>query len=108
MQLLQNHIEEIQTLCVKHNVAQMYLFGSAAANQMKPDSDIDLLVTFLPSVDLLDYADNYFSLLDSLQDLFGRNVDLVSQKSLKNSVLIDQINNSKILLYESANSEIHS
>jgi predicted nucleotidyltransferase len=48
---------------------------------MRPDSDIDLLVEFLPDaeVDLVDYA----GLMLDLARLFGRKVDLVSKNGLK-------------------------
>jgi predicted nucleotidyltransferase len=47
----------------------------------------------------LDYADNCFSLLEKLQNLLGKKIDLVSQKSLKNPVLIEEITRSKVDLY---------
>lgn len=59
------------------------LFGSAAKVVMNAKSDIDLLVEFSSELKILDYADNYFSLLDELEELLERKVDLVSVKSLK-------------------------
>ena len=48
---------------------------------MRPDSDIDLLVEFLPDaqIDLVDYA----GLMPDLAKLVGRTVDLVSKSGLK-------------------------
>jgi len=48
---------------------------------MRPDSDIDLLVDFLPDAEpgLLDHA----GLMLDLSELFGRKVDLVSKNGLK-------------------------
>ncbi|HWR51140.1 MAG TPA: nucleotidyltransferase family protein [Bryobacteraceae bacterium] len=60
---------------------ELSLFGSAARGEMRPDSDIDLLVEFLPGteIDLVDYA----GLMLDLSGLLGRKVDLVSKKGLR-------------------------
>jgi predicted nucleotidyltransferase len=97
---IKNNMSKIQALCKSHNVISFSLFGSAARNEMKDNSDFDFLVRFSTDVQLLDYADNYFDLLFQLEELFQRKVDLVSEKSLKNPILIQEINNSKISLYE--------
>ena len=97
--LIQNKIDEIIAACKQHHVETISLFGSAAKNVMLEDSDIDLLVGFSDDIDILDYADNYFSLLDKLQDILNRKVDLVSGKSLKNPVLKEEIYQTKVELY---------
>lgn len=98
-ELIQNKLDDIISLCKKHRVNAISVFGSAAKGTLNEDSDIDLLVEFSQEIDVLDYADNYFSLLEQLQDIFNRKVDLVSIKSLKNPVLKEQIYQSKIDLY---------
>ncbi len=40
---------KLAAICRKYGVQKMSLFGSAARNQMRPDSDVDLLVEFKPS-----------------------------------------------------------
>src|SRR6266545_1822814 len=68
---------EITELCRRYQVKELAVFGSAARGEMRPDSDIDLLVEFLPEaeVDLIDHA----GLMLDLAHLFGRRVDLVSK-----------------------------
>jgi predicted nucleotidyltransferase len=68
-------------LCRRYQVRELSVFGSAARGEMHPDSDIDLLVEFLPGaqVDLVDHA----GLMLDLSQLLGRRVDLVSKKALK-------------------------
>jgi predicted nucleotidyltransferase len=56
-------------------------------------------VPFSDEIDMLDYADNYFEFLKQLEILTGKKVDLVSKKSLKNPILIDEIERSKVELY---------
>ncbi len=60
---------------------ELSVFGSAARGERRPDSDIDLLVEFLPDaeVDLFDHA----GLMLDLTELLGRKVDLVSKNGLK-------------------------
>ena len=99
IELIQNNIDKIIATCKQHHVEAISLFGSAAKNAMHEDSDIDLLVEFSDDIDVLDYADNYFSLLDQLQEILTIKVDVVSSKSLKNPVLKDEIYQSKVDLY---------
>lgn len=71
----------IADLCRRYQVRELSLFGSAVRGEARPDSDIDLLVEFLPgaTVDLVDYN----SLMLDLSRVLGRKVDLVSKKGLK-------------------------
>ena len=97
--LIQNKLGEIISACKKHHVETIALFGSAAKNSMHKDSDIDFLVEFSDDIDVLDYADNYFSLLDQLQTILNKKVDLVSERSLKNPILKEHVYQSKVDLY---------
>jgi uncharacterized protein len=98
---IENNIHIIIDLCKKHQVDAFYLFGSATTNHFNKNSDYDFLVRFNKSIELLNYADNYFTLLENLKRILKRNVDLVSERSLKNEILIKEINNTKVPLYES-------
>ncbi len=62
------------------------------------NSDIDFLVRF-KNIDLLKYADNYFDLKFSLENLLKRPVDLLEEQSLKNPFFLDAVNESKKLIY---------
>ena len=98
--LVKNNISEIDTICKSHSVKSLYLFGSATNNEFNPNSsDLDFVVEFNQTVDPLDYADNFFSLLDSLKSLFNKKVDLLSYRALKNPIIISEIDNSKVQLY---------
>lgn len=97
--LLTIHLPALAQLFRKHRVLKAEVFGSATSDEFGPNSDIDLLVSFDPTLPVLDYADNYFELKEQLEILLGRRVDLVSSKSLKNPVLIQSIHRSKQSLY---------
>ncbi len=99
VKIIEDKLTGITDLCKSHNVLSIALFGSAAKNNMTETSDIDFLVQFSEDIDVLNYADNYFSFLEKLENLIGRKIDLVSKKSLKNPILISEINRFKIDLY---------
>lgn len=73
----------IAQICRRYGVRELSVFGSAARGTMRPDSDIDLLVEFLPEAEpgLLDHA----GLMLDLSELLGRKVDLVSKNGLRPS-----------------------
>ena len=98
MQVIQPYISQVNKLCESHFVRTLYVFGSASADTMTHESDVDLLVDF-KNVSLNDYADNYFDLKFSLENLFNRPVDLLEEKALHNPYLIKSINRSKKLVY---------
>ena len=99
IKIIEDKIEQIIVLSKIHRVSSIALFGSAAKGTMNEESDIDFLVQFSDELHLLDYADNYFSYLEKLEALMGRKIDLVTKKSLRNRVLIEEIEQSKVELY---------
>lgn len=99
IKLIEDRLNETVALCKTHRVKSIALFGSAAKESMHENSDIDFLVQFSDEIDVLEYADNYFSFLEQLENLMGKKIDLVSKKSLKNPILIEEINRSKVDLY---------
>ena len=99
VEVLSNKLDKIISLCEKHKVKTISVFGSAARNAMTAESDIDFLVQFSAEIDVLDYADNYFALLEGLEEITGKKIDLISTNSLRNPILKEEINRSKIELY---------
>lgn len=98
--IVKNNIEHIKRLCKVHKVESISLFGSATTASFNNNRDLDFLVKFSSTINLLDYADNYFDFLEALKKIFNRNIDLVSKKSLKNPNLKKEIEATKIALYE--------
>ena len=98
MNLIESNIDNVRTLCKLHKVQRLFVFGSVLSDRFQKDSDIDLIVDF-QGVDLYDYADNYFDLKESLENLFQREVDLLEDKAIKNPYLRKSIDSSKVLVY---------
>jgi len=74
--------KNIEDFCLKWKVTEMSLFGSVISKNFRPDSDIDVLVSFKDNAgwSLFDFVD----MVDELKVIFGRKVDLVEKDSLKN------------------------
>lgn len=91
---------ELQLVCEKYDVRTLDLFGSAATGEGFDEgcSDLDFLVDFAPS-ERMGPADQYFGLLEELQALFQRDVDLVTARSLRNRFFIASVNATRRRLY---------
>ena len=98
MTILEQNNDAIHQLCVNHKVKKLYAFGSVLSNKFNKDSDIDLIVDFT-KIDLADYADNYYELKFSLQDIFNRPIDLLEEKALKNPYFLQPISKNRKLIY---------
>ncbi|MDR7372622.1 nucleotidyltransferase domain-containing protein [Flavobacterium aquidurense] len=98
MGIVDKNIESLRNLCTMYNVEKMYLFGSALNANFNKESDIDFLVKF-KRIELSEYFDNYIDFKEKLENLFGREVDLVEEQTLRNPILINSINKSKELIY---------
>jgi uncharacterized protein len=96
--LILDNIDKIKTLCMAHNGKTLFAFGSVCTDRFSDKSDIDLLIS-VKQMDYGDYAETYFDLADKFEDLFHRQVDLVTDKSLSNPYFIDSVNQTKTLLY---------
>lgn len=81
-QRLQVSLEEVAAFCDRWKIAEFALFGSVLREDFRPDSDIDVLVTFSP-----ESSGNFFEIIhakEELEMLFGRDVDLTQKNGLVN------------------------
>jgi uncharacterized protein len=91
--------EEIAALCRQHHVRRLSVFGSAARDDFDPfRSDVDIIVEF-EAIGSDIYFDNKTSLIESLRRLFGRNVDLLTWKSVRNPYFLEEVVATQELLY---------
>lgn len=98
MNRLETYRPDIFKLCETHKVKSLYAFGSLLTDQFNSESDIDLIVEFAP-IPVEDYADNYFNLKFSLQDVLNRRIDLVEEKAIRNPYFRHSVNQQRQLLY---------
>lgn len=75
--------DQLAAFCRRWQVTRLAVFGSVLRPDFRPDSNIDLLVTFAPDAQwsLLDHV----RMQDELSELLGRPVDLISQRGLERS-----------------------
>lgn len=98
MNAISQNITLINSLCKSHKVEKLYAFGSVLTERFNEKSDVDLIVSF-ENVELLDYADNYFDLKFSLENIFNRPVDLVEEKAIKNPYFKKAVEQKRHLIY---------
>ena len=98
--LIDEHREAVRQLCGNYRVKRLELFGSALdPNAFDSErSDLDFLVEFLPLAQG-EHADAYFGLLESLEQLFQRHVDLVMIGAVRNPYFLQAIDASRRLLW---------
>jgi len=98
--LIESKMTELRALCEKYHVARLELFGSATTDQWDPQtSDFDFLVTFNKPAPGMDIFQQYMGLLMDLEALYGRHVDLIEEKALKNPYMIKSINQYRRSIY---------
>ncbi len=92
--------EKIAEFCEKWQICNFAFFGSVLRDGFRPDSDIDVLVTFEE-----DARHTLFDLVhmqDELKQIFGRDVDIVSRRGIessRNHIRRDAILNSAAAIY---------
>lgn len=98
MSLIDQYTKDIQRLCEQHNVKRLYAFGSVLTDRFQQDSDVDLIVDF-ETLDVRQYADNYFNFKFALEDTLHRSVDLLEEKTIRNPYFRKAIENQRQLIY---------
>lgn len=90
-------LEAIESFCRKWQIREMSLFGSVLRDDFTPESDVDVLVTFEPEArwSLWDFID----LRDELSRLLQREVDVVSERGLRNPFRRREILGSRQVVY---------
>lgn len=100
MKLIELNLQRILDLCRKHRVRSLSVFGAILTDRFNDQSDVDLLVDFdTTDHEKWDYVRNYFDFQEALEKIFGRKVDLVVEKALKNKYFIQNVNRTKRLIY---------
>ena len=91
---------ELESLCRKHRVRRLEVFGSAADGTFDPArSDIDFLVEY-EKLTPNEHYEAYFGLWEDLQDLFNRKIDLVEPQTIRNPFVLKEVNSQRMTIYE--------
>jgi hypothetical protein len=74
--------ETLAQFCQKWQIIEFALFGSAARGELRPDSDIDVMLQFAPEA--RHGLDAIFDIETELKAMFGREVDVLTAKEIRN------------------------
>lgn len=90
---------QIAEFCQRWKITEFALFGSVLRDDFRPDSDIDVLVTFAPDSrwSLFDWVD----MKEELEALLGRKVDIADKEGLKNPYRRHEILQTHQVIYAS-------
>jgi predicted nucleotidyltransferase len=88
-------LEVISEICSKYQIRELSVFGSALRDDFGPNSDIDVLVEFIPghTIGLIEYIGCQMDLSQAL----GRRVDLVSKNSLDGHMRKQILESSRVI-----------
>jgi uncharacterized protein len=91
--------QQIADFCRRWKVTELSFFGSVMRDDFRPDSDVDVLVTFDPDAgwSLFDLV----TMQEELASIVGRKVDLLEEAALRNPYRRSTILRSKHILYAS-------
>jgi len=90
-------IDQIKEFCEKWKIREFSFFGSILREDFCPDSDVDVLVSFYDDANwsLFDWVD----MIDELQFVFKRKVDLVEKEAIRNPFRQHEILKTKEIVY---------
>jgi predicted nucleotidyltransferase len=75
--------EQLKDFCRRWSISELALFGSVLRDDFRPESDIDVLVTFAPEAKATLF--DLVTMKEELERLFGRHVDLVTKHGIESS-----------------------
>ena len=94
-----NHrLGKITEICRNYRVNAAYVFGSVLIDKFSDKSDIDLVVDFERN-DFHGSFDQFMDFKTDMEGLLQRRVDLISRKTIRNEILRNEIDSSKVLIY---------
>ncbi len=90
-------LQQIEEFCRRWKVKEFALFGSVLREDFRPDSDIDVLVSFQADGGIT--FDNRVEMLDELAEIFGHEVDLVEKDTIRNPFRRHEILTTREVVY---------
>ncbi len=73
--------DDVASFCRRWKISEMALFGSVLRDDFRPESDVDVLMTFASETRWTLF--DHFRMENELIDLFGREVDLVTREAVE-------------------------
>jgi predicted nucleotidyltransferase len=94
---IQLPLDQIAAFCEQWRIREFALFGSVLREDFRPDSDIDVLVSFQPGApwSLWDLVE----MQEQLGGILGRSVDLIEKEGLRNPYRRHEILSTRRVVY---------
>jgi predicted nucleotidyltransferase len=89
--------DRIETFCRKYGVEEFSLFGSVLRDDFGPESDVDVMLKFLPGHGFT--FENTPDIQDDLRAIFGRPVDVIEKGRIRNPIRRQRIMSNYRVLY---------
>jgi hypothetical protein len=100
IKLVEQRRQSIVELCRRHDVHRLELFGSAARGDFQPGkSDLDFVVQFART-GYAGYADTFLDFAEALEKLFGRKVDLLTERMIRSPHFRAAVDATRQVVYE--------
>ena len=98
--LIENHRDAIRALCQQYGVRRLDLFGSAATGAFDAaTSDLDFVAEFADTRSP-GYSDRYLGFAEALETVFGRPVDVITERSIRNPYFRQSVEASRQPIYD--------
>jgi len=98
--LVEQRRTSIAELCRRHEVRRLELFGSAARGDFQPaKSDLDFVVQFART-GYTGYADAFLEFAEALEELFGRKVDVLTERMIRSPHFRAAVDATRQVVYE--------
>ena len=101
--VISENAEQLRAIARRHRVRRLAVFGSALTEEFDASrSDVDVLVELDDALAPVERADAYFGLLSDLETLFARPVDLVERVALRNPIIRESVEATRVVVYDAA------
>ena len=104
--IIEQHRDELEAACREFAVRRLEVIGSAARDDFDiARSDLDFVIEFTRPGPMNAFR-QYFGFQNTLEDLFGRRVDLVELHCVRNPYLLSEINKDRELVYDAQSENV--
>ena len=97
--MTESELEELKKIVApiaeKRGVDKVYLFGSRARGDNRPDSDYDFIISRGKLRGLA-----FLGLIGDLEDALGTEIDLISDEPPYDHIFMQEVKNDEVLLYD--------
>jgi len=92
-------LPQVRAILKKHKIVKAYVFGSVVTNDFNENSDVDFLVNLEQGLEPVEAGEHLWNLYYELKALLNREVDILTERSLKNPYFMEEVNAHKFPIY---------